>query len=218
MTIYQQELMRKLPQFGCAGQYDEISDALAFFYDGFRIGWQDKAGYVYGAALNDLTDKMCDTFYAIQEQTKAIREYTDLYETSPRMGVRDVDEYHRFAEYGDTVLAGMYSEQHGFMFTTWKQSADRRSVSHGDYSPDFEYAKASFVTRSGLLDAQRIFTADEAANLYRCLDFAKGNCESLTYEQEKQLDELMTKLQYGYPQLEESPPSFTQDDTPQLNM
>ena len=74
------------------------------------------------------------------------------------------------------------------------------------------------MTRSGLLDAQRIFTADEAANLYRCLDFTKGNCESLTYEQEKQLDELMTKLQYGYPQLEESPPSFAQDDTPQLNM
>ena len=68
MTIYQQELVRKLPQFGCTGQYDEISDALAFFYDGFKIGWQDKAGYVYGAALNDLTDKMCDTFYAIQEQ------------------------------------------------------------------------------------------------------------------------------------------------------
>ena len=29
MTIYGQELMRKLPQFGCTGQYDEISDALA---------------------------------------------------------------------------------------------------------------------------------------------------------------------------------------------
>lgn len=79
---------------------------------------------------------------------------------------------------------GQYSEKHGFMFTTWKQSADRRSVSHGDYSPNFEYAKESFATRSGLIDAQRLFTEDEASNLYRCLDFARGNCETLTYEQE----------------------------------
>ena len=78
--------------------------------------------------------------------------------------------------------------------------------------------KESFATRSGLIDAQHLFTEEEAANLYRCLDFAKGNCETLTYEQEKQLDELMTKLQYGYPQLEDAPPSFEQDDAPQINM
>ena len=53
---------------------------------------------------------MRDAFYAVQDQAKTVREYTDLYEVSPRMGIRDVDEYRRFAEYGDTVLAGMYSE------------------------------------------------------------------------------------------------------------
>ena len=37
--------MRKLPQFGCSGQYDESNKELTFFYDGFKIGWQDKAGY-----------------------------------------------------------------------------------------------------------------------------------------------------------------------------
>lgn len=218
MTIYQQELLRKLPRFGCTGQYSENDETLAFFYDGFQIGWQDKAGYIYGASISDLTDEMCSVFYAVQDQAKSVREYTDLYEISPRMGVRDVDEYHRFAEYGGTVLAGMYSEKHGFMFATWKQTSDRRSVFHGEYSPNFEYAKESFVTRSGLVDAQRLFTEDEAANLYRCLDFARGNCETLTYEQEQQLDELMTKLRYGHPQLEEAPPSFEQEDSPQLNL
>ena len=49
MTIYQQELLRKLPQLGCAGQYSEREETLAFFHDGFKIGWQDKAGYIYGA-------------------------------------------------------------------------------------------------------------------------------------------------------------------------
>jgi len=104
MTIYQQELLRKLPHFGCTGQYSETDEALAFFYDSFKIGWQDKAGYIYGAIDKDLTDEMRDAFYAVQDQAKAVREYTDLYETSPRMGIRDVDEYRRFA---NTVIPSL---------------------------------------------------------------------------------------------------------------
>lgn len=82
MTIYQQELLRKLPHFGCTGQYSDTDEALAFFYDGFKIGWQDKAGYIYGAIDKELTDEMRDAFYAVQDQAKAVREYTDLYETN----------------------------------------------------------------------------------------------------------------------------------------
>ena len=38
MNAYQQELMRKLHRFGCAGSYSEREEMLAFFYDGFKIG------------------------------------------------------------------------------------------------------------------------------------------------------------------------------------
>lgn len=40
----------------------------------------------------------------------------------------------------------------------------------------------------------------------------------LTYDQEQQLKGLEEKLTYGYPQLEDNPPSFEQDDSSQLNM
>jgi len=40
--------------------------------------------------------------------------------------------------------------------------------------------------------------------------FAKGNCETLTYEQERQLDKLQEKLTDGYPSLEAEPPPFEQ--------
>lgn len=218
MTIYQQELMRKLPQCNCIGSYSENEETLSFSYNGIKIGWMEKDGSVCGVVDENLPEDANDVFFDIQNQTREICEYVHLYESSPPMGIPDVNEYRRFAEYGDTVLAGMYSEQHGFMFTTWKQSADRRSVSHGDYSPNFEYAKESFVTRSGLVDAQRLFTEGEAADFYRCIEYTRDNCETLTYEQEKQLDELMIKLKYVYPQLEESPPSFEQNNAPQLNM
>ena len=117
------------------------------------------------------------------------------------------------AECGDTVMAGMYSEQHGFMFTTWTQNGDRSRVTNGDYSPNYEYVKEAFAIRAGLVDRCRLFTPEEAASLYRCVDFTRNNCMTLTWEQEQELNALTEKLQFGYPQLEEAPPSFEQGDT-----
>lgn len=134
------------------------------------------------------------------------------------MGIESVKEYRRLAEYGNIVLGGTYSEAYGFMFSTWDQSRDRKSLGHGDYSPSYEYAKESFITRAGLMDKERIFSQDEAANLYRCISFVQENCNTLTYEQEKQLDALLEKLTYGYPGLEEHPPAFDPDEGMQLNM
>ena len=48
-----------------------------------------------------------------------------------------------------------------------RQSADKSSVAHGDYTPNFDYVKESFIIRSGLLDRNRLLTEDEAANLCR---------------------------------------------------
>lgn len=218
MNIYQQELLRKLSKFSCTGNYDEAGKRLEVSYDGIPLCSQDEDGYLRYHEDNTLTDDWKATLEDIKEQTAKIREYVRMYATAPQMGISSVSEYRRMAEFGDTVLAGMYSDQHGFMFTTWQQSADRRSVVNGDYSPNFDYVKESFIIRSGLLDKNRLFTEDEAADLYRCIDFAQGNCESLTFEQEQALSALEEKMIYGYPSLEDDPPSFEQADAPQMNM
>ena len=134
------------------------------------------------------------------------------------MGIADMKEYRRLAEYNDTVLAGMYSEQHGSMFTTWRQSKDRSYVSGGDYSLNYACAKESFATRFGLIDENRLFTEEETANLYRCVDFTKGNCATLTYEQEKALDALVEKCSTTTRILKNPRPPLNREDTPQLNM
>ena len=134
------------------------------------------------------------------------------------MKAAEVSEYRQLAAFGDTVLAAKYSENHGFEFVTWKQKADGRAVFWGDYSPSYEYAKESFAVRSGLIPESRLFTEQETANLCRCVDFAKGNCETLTYEQERQLDKLQEKLTGGYPSLEIEPPTFEQESTLQQNI
>lgn len=193
MNIYQQELLRKLSQYECTGHYDETSKRLKVSYEGIPLCAQDEDGFLQYHEDKTVTDDWKAALDNIKEQAIKIREYVRMYEAAPGIGIPDVSEYRRMAEYGDIVLAGMHSEQNGFMFTTWRQSADKSSVANGDYSPNYDYVKKSFITRSGLLDKNRLFTEEEAANLYRCIDYTQSNCETLTFEQGQKLDILEEK-------------------------
>ncbi len=64
------------------------------------------------------------------------------------------------------------------------------------YSPNYEYVKEAFAIRAGLVDRCRLFTPEEAASLYRCVDFTRNNCMTLTWEQEQELNALTEKLQF----------------------
>lgn len=218
MTIYQQELIRKITQYGCTGQYGEEDKMLQVFYEGRPLCSQGEDGFLRYHEDKIVTEDWKAALENMKEQAAKIREYVRMYETAPGMGIPEVSEYRRMAEYGNIVLAGMYSEQYGFMFTTWQQSADKTSVAHGDYTPNFDYAKESFITRSGLIDRHRLFAEDEAADLYRCIDYTRNNCEWLTYKQGQALDRLVEKLEYGYPKFEDNPPAFEQEDVPGLYM
>lgn len=72
--------------------------------------------------------------------------------------------------------------------------------------------------RSGLVSKHRLFSEKESADLCRCVDFTKGNCETLTYEQARLLDKLQEKLTDGYPSIKAEPPTFEQSAVPQQNM
>lgn len=218
MTIYQKELLRQLPGLNCTGEFDKESGILNIFQDGVPICRAAKWIELYWNQNKQIAYSHKETLNALSSTAHSIRKYVSLYESAPPLGVTDLPEYRRLTEYGDVVLGAMYSEQHGFMFSTWRQDKEKAYVTQGDYSPDYEYAKESFIIRSGLADKNRLFTPEEAENLYRCIDYVRENCETLTYDQEQQLKKLEEKLTCGYPQLENNPPSFDQDDTPQLNM
>ncbi len=103
-----------------------------------------------------------EPYNQIQQEVRAIREYVGFYETAPQMDADSVNHYRKLADYENIVLAGTYSENHGFMFITWNQDKERSYVSDGDYSPNYAYAKESFVRRSGLIQKQRFFQSEEA--------------------------------------------------------
>ena len=215
MTIYQQELLRKLPKLGCEGRMDETDETLYVIYKKEALCWQDRQGFLSYTRETSSPAERDEKLEAAKESAAAIREYAGLYEISPPMEIEGIREYRKLAEYGDTILGGMYSEKYGFMFSTWKTNADRSYAVQGDYSPSYAYAKESFVTRSGLVNENRLFSPQEAADLHAAVEYTRNNYETLSWEQEQRFKSLVEKLNYGYPELETAPPLFKQDG-PQL--
>lgn len=214
--MLQKELAKRL-----RGRFETEPDGdgwLAVSSDGMPLC---RVKYNGNCIVNDnpyLSEEYLGKIAEIQNELLTVKEYVGLYEHAPQMKAADVSEYRQFASFGDTVLAAKYSENHGFEFVTWKQNTDGNAVFWGDYSSSYEYAKESFAVRSGLISESRLFSEQETANLCRCVDFSKGNCETLTYEQEQQLGKLGEKLLYGYPSLEAEPPTFEHNNDPQQNM
>ncbi len=214
--MLQKELAKRLRE-----RYDTKMDNdgwLEVSSDGIPIFRLKYNGQYYGNADPDLSDEYRSKFADIQDELLIVSEYVRLYERAPQLRAAGVSDYRELAAFGDTVLAATYSEKNGFMFCTWKQNADGDSVFWGDYSPNYEYVKEAFAVRSGLVSKHRLFSEKESADLYRCVDFAKANCETLTYEQERQLDRLERKITDAYPSLEAEPPTFEQTAAPQQNM
>ena len=214
--MLQKELAKRL-----RGRFETESDGdgwLAVSSDGMPLC---RIKYNGNCIVNDnpyLSEEYLSKIAEVQNSLLTVKDYVALYEHAPQMKAADVSEYRQLASFGDTVLAAAYSEKDGFMFCTWKQNADGDSVFWGDYSPNYEYVKEAFAVRSGLISKDRLFSENESAYLYRCVDFTKANCETLTYEQERQLDKLQEKLTDGYPSLEAEPPTFEQESAPQQNM
>ena len=214
--MLQKELAKRL-----RGRFETEPDGdgwLAVSSDGMPLC---RVKYNGNCIVNDnpyLSEEYIGKIAEVQNELLTVKEYISLYEHAPQMKAADVSDYRQLASFGDTVLAATYSEKNGFMFCTWKQNADGDSVFWGDYSPNYEYVKEAFAVRSGLVSNYRLFSENESADLCRCVDFTKGNCETLTYEQERQLDKLQEKLTDGYPSLEAEPPTFEQSAAPQQNM
>ena len=214
--MLQKELAKRL-----RARYDTKMDGsgwLEVSSDGVPLCRIKYNGQFLSNADKTLSDEYRSKIADIQDEISTVREYVGLYEHAPQMQAADVSDYRQLAVFGDTVLAATYSEKNGFMFCTWKQNADGDSVFWGDYSPNYEYVKEAFAVRSSLVSKCRLFSENESADLCRCVDFAKANCETLTYEQERQLDKLQEKLTDGYPSLEAEPPTFEQTAAPQQNM
>ncbi len=218
MTIYQEEMIRKVNRYGCDTTYDEGSARLQVTYNGQHLMDVDELGNMYYTTQDQPDEDVEDVRTTLLEEGREVREYVGAYEAAPQMKPRDVRNYRKLAEFRDTVFAAMYSQAHGFMFCTWKQNADGTSIAHGDYSQDYAYSKENFAVRAGLIKEEKLFNLEESTDLHKCIQYAKDHCGSLTSDQEKNLFYLEEKLWDAYPQLEEARPTFDEEEGMQFNM
>lgn len=218
MTIYQEEMQRKANRHECEATYDESTGRLRIIYDGQHLMDMDERGYLYYTTQEQPDEDVEHMRTALLEEGREVRAYVGAYEAAPQMKPRDVRNYRKLAEFRDTVFAAVYSQAHGFMFCTWKQSKDGTSVAHGDYSQDYDYSKEAFAVRSGLVRKEKLFNLEESTDLHKCIQYAKDYCGSLTSDQEKNLFCLEEKLWDAYPQLEETRPAFDEEEGIQFNM
>ncbi len=216
MTLYQSEMQRKAHGHGCEARMDEADESLLISYNGELFAYVSKIGFLeYPYPKDDKTEEL---IRQLKADAKLVREYVGIYESAPPMKCEDVPEYRQFSEFGSVVFAGMHSDKHGFMFCTWSQDMGGTYLAHGHYTPNYQAAKEDFATRAGLISESRLFTLDESSDIHGCIDYTKENCDNLTYEEDKRLSELQSKLEDAYPSLSENPPDFGQNEGMNINM
>ena len=192
------------------------------YIEGVWIPWLTHSWLGSSLAANDLENYDSflghDKYGEIEDEMIVIREYVKLYDRSPQMPFPSIKDYRMFGEMGDVVFGAKYSDSFGFTFSSWYQDREHLSVTLGNYSGDYESSKEAFATRARLVDIHKLFTEDEAANLYRCIDYVRVHSEGLTFEQDEQLRDLTDKLTDGYPKLRDNPPSCDEDTTIKMDM
>ena len=133
-----------------------------------------------------------------------VKEYMRIFERAPALkAVGLEDTFKVLADFGDAVLAGQLGKK-GARFVTWECDFDRQGVHAGHYfMENYEAAKKDFAVRAGLVESQRLFSDDQLAVIRTACEFALENDATLSYAEEKQLQNVQEQIESLLPQQEQ---------------
>lgn len=165
------ELTRRLRQAGIpTGPADDKH--LPVLVNGQEAMWVQPWGAIFlsaGAVNAPAVNRVYDTVAGITAQ---VREYTSAMAAAPRLEAAGLHEgFHLLADFDGIVLAGReMAGGLGYEFVTWRWSADRGSVTNGNYyHDDYDGAKLDFACRAKLVQDNRQFTDRQLTEIYRCI-------------------------------------------------
>ena len=99
MTIYQEEMQRKAQRYGCITDYDEADQLLLISHKGVHLTAVNPEGFMFYNS-KELTDpESREVFSHLVDDAETVREYVGLYESSPQMKPKDVQNYRKLSEY-----------------------------------------------------------------------------------------------------------------------
>ena len=191
VSIFNKEVTKKLSGEG----YDVTADGewLTVALNGNALVKINDSDIVY--TDGDFYDKDKSGIASLSGIVRNIYEYCSSYEKAVPLKAEHLSgNYRCLSEFNGTVLAAKYSEQNEFEFVTWDRTFDGKAVCQGNYHTDYTAAKEDFATRSGLVDSDRLFDADELKRIHKCIGFALENDDSLDFNQEKELSELKERI------------------------
>ena len=136
-----------------------------------------------------------------------LKERNDLYLNAKPLDCEGVRDFRLISEFGNHLLAAKQSKDNEIRFVTWQYDYDRTGVTLGHYyETNYEGALKDFTVRSGLIDENQLFSAEEIAVLYASCIFRGRHDDDLTFESEQELHTVIKKLESSLPQQ-----SITQD-------
>ena len=153
----------------------------------------------------DITGPKVDRQLRTVTQTAVqVKEYMRIFERAPALKAAGLDEdYKVLADFGDAVLAGR-SCKTGAKFVTWEWDFDRQGVHAGHYfMENYEAAKQDFAVRAGLVNEQRLFSDEQLAVIRNACEFALEDDATLSYAEEKQLQNVQEQIESLLPQQEQ---------------
>ena len=155
--------------------------------------------------------KAQDALHSVIDTAKMTSEYMAILEHAPQLNASGlVGDYRILADFGDAVLAGHPTER-GVQFVTWEWDWDRKGVHQGNYFyEDYEAAKQDFTVRSGLVQKDALFEAEQLAEFYHALKFVLEQDENLSFGRDQALAELMEQAGRLLPEA-----ALRQRDTPE---
>lgn len=130
-------------------------------------------------------------------------EYERLMEQAPRIKASGLaGDYRALAEFNNVVLAG-HQTKYGMEFVTWEWVQKHTALWQGHYTNSYDAAKRDFVTRSGLLPPEQLFSDQQLAEVYRCVHETLGSDYSITRVREKLLTGIAEQIEAAVPGLDE---------------
>lgn len=205
MTRLQQEVARRAAKLGCTTEYNEQDGSMQIIYDGAKIcRLHSDDNYTYKDGEHQ-TEEHENVFYKVESLIDNCKEYISVYDKAQPFEIDGIKDYHKLAEFNGVVLGAKDMGNHGFQFSSWFLTYGGTGATLGNYSMDYDDAKATFAERSGLVDKTRQFSNEQLEDVYRCLGFTKDMNGNLTYDQEHNIINLMENLENVLPYLKDNP-------------
>lgn len=135
---------------------------------------------------------------------KETAEYEQLMEHAPQIKASGLEgDYRALAEFNNVVLAG-HKTRFGMEFVTWEWVQDHTALWQGHYYGDnYAAAKQDFVTRSGLIPQERLFSDKQLAEIYRCIYETLDSSYHITPERENLMLESVRQIEASVSGLDE---------------